>query len=155
MMKCPYCVNEDTKVVDSRALEENTAVRRRRLCEKCGERFTTYERIDNIPLVVTKRNGIRESFDRDKLLNGIIKSCNKRPVAMHQMERIVTDIEAAVHNSLKREIESREIGEMVMTALQKTDEVAYVRFASVYKQFKDVDTFMHELSKIMQSRTKD
>lgn len=152
-MKCTYCNFEDTKVIDSRTMEENTAIRRRRLCEKCGERFTTYERIDTIPLAVIKRNGAREGFDRTKLLNGIIKSCNKRPVSMHQMENIVSEIENSVLNSLTKEIESQEIGEMVMMSLKEVDEVAYVRFASVYKQFKDIDTFMSELSKLIQDKT--
>ncbi len=152
-MKCPYCHFDDTKVIDSRTMEDNTAIRRRRLCEKCGERFTTYERIDTIPLAVIKRNATRENFDRAKLLNGIIKSCNKRPVSMEQMEHIVNNIEAAVLNSLTKEIESQAIGDMVMEALKEIDEVAYVRFASVYKQFKDIDTFMSELRHLMQDKS--
>ncbi len=153
-MKCPYCHNEDTKVIDSRNMNENSAVRRRRLCEKCLERFTTFERIDTIPLVVIKRNKLREAFNREKLLNGILKSCNKRPVSMEQIERIADDIEAKILNSLSKEIESRAIGDMVMEDLKTVDEVAYVRFASVYKQFKDIDTFMSELSILMQDKTK-
>lgn len=151
-MRCPYCCYIDSKVIDTRAMEDNTAIRRRRVCEKCGERFTTYERIDTIPLAVIKSNKTRETFNRDKILNGIIRSCNKRPVSMEQMDNIVKDIENIVFNSLKREIESKEIGEMVMDRLKDIDEVAYVRFASVYRKFKDIDSFMDELGKMLKER---
>lgn len=151
-MRCPYCSYIDSKVIDTRAMEDNTAIRRRRVCEKCGERFTTYERIDTIPLAVIKSNKTRETFNRDKILNGIIRSCNKRPVSMEQMDNIVKDIENIVFNSLKREIESKEIGEMVMDRLKDVDEVAYVRFASVYRKFKDIDSFMDELGKMLKER---
>ncbi|MBE6011213.1 MAG: transcriptional repressor NrdR [Lachnospiraceae bacterium] len=151
-MKCPFCGSIDSKVVDSRAMEDGKAIRRRRQCESCGERFTTYERIDIIPVAVIKRNGERESFDRSKLLNGIIKSCNKRPISMEEMEKIADYVEGSVLNSLNKEIESNKIGEMVMDKLKEVDEVAYVRFASVYKKFKDIDTFMEELSKLLREK---
>ena len=148
-MKCPYCQYEDTKVIDSRTMDDNSAIRRRRLCEKCDERFTTYERVETVLPVVVKRNGSREPFDREKALGGIVKSCNKRRVSMGQMEAIVSEIENAAFSAPTREIDSEQIGDMVMAALRKIDEVAYVRFASVYKQFKDVDTFMSEISKLL------
>lgn len=151
-LKCPFCNNIDTKVIDTRTMEDNTAVRRRRLCEKCGERFTTYERIDTIPLTVIKANDTREIFDRNKLLNGIMRSCNKRPVSVEQMEKIVSDIESYFTNSMKKEIESKEIGKMVMNKLKEIDEVAYVRFASVYRQFKDIDSFIEELGNMLKEK---
>lgn len=151
-MKCPYCGNVDSKVVDSRAMEDGKAIRRRRQCESCNERFTTYEKIDMIPVAVIKKNGTREIFDRAKLLDGIVKSCNKRPVSMEQIENIVEQIENTVLNSLNKEVESNLIGEMVMDKLMEVDEVAYVRFASVYKKFKDIDTFMDELSLLLKDR---
>ena len=151
-MRCPYCGGSDSKVIDSRAMEENSAIRRRRQCEGCGERFTTYERIDNITLIVTKRDGTREAFDRDKILNGIMLSCNKRPISLDQMQMIVTGIENAVLSSMNKEVPSHEIGDMVMEKLKDIDEVAYVRFASVYKQFKDIDTFMDELSSMLSEK---
>ena len=151
-MRCPFCSNTDSKVTDSRAMEESTVIRRRRQCEACGEKFTTYERLDTIPLTVIKRNGTREAFDRDKILNGIMHSCNKRTVTMEQMEQIVDDIEAMCHNSMKKEIETAEIGDMVMEKLKGLDEVSYVRFASVYRQFKDIDSFMEELGKMLREK---
>lgn len=151
-MKCPFCNNDDTKVIDTRAMEDNLAIRRRRYCEKCNERFTTYERIDIIPLSVVKSDNTRETFDRDKLLKGILMSCNKRPVSMEQIEAMVTEIEATIVNSMRKEITSKEIGEMVMDKLKEVDDVAYVRFASVYRKFKDIDSFMQELSKILNDR---
>lgn len=151
-MKCPFCNNEDTKVIDTRAMEDNLAIRRRRFCEKCNERFTTYERIDIIPLSVVKSDNTRETFDRDKLLKGILMSCNKRPVSMEQIEAVVTEIETTIVNSMRKEITSKEIGEMVMDKLKSIDDVAYVRFASVYRKFKDIDSFMQELSKILDDR---
>lgn len=135
--------------MDSRQMEEGTAVRRRRICEQCGERFTTYERIDTVPAAVIKRDGSREKFSREKLRDGILKSCNKRPVSVSQIEAIVNQIEQAANNMFSREISSRQIGEMVMDALKGMDEVAYVRFASVYRQFKDVDSFIRELSALL------
>ncbi len=147
-MKCPFCGFADTKVIDSRAQDENTAIRRRRTCEQCGKRFTTYERIDMIPITIIKRDGTREIFDKNKLLNGILKSCNKRPVTMKQMEKLVDDIENILAGSGEREVESKAIGNMVMDRLKELDEVAYVRFASVYRQFKDINSFMAELEKM-------
>ena len=148
-MKCPFCNNEDTKVIDSRSQDENTTIRRRRFCEKCGKRFTTYERIDTIPMTVIKNNGTRETFDKNKLMSGIMKSCNKRSITVAQIQSIVDDIENAVMSSMDKEIESKNIGNMVMERLKSIDEVAYVRFASVYRQFKDINTFMDELKKII------
>ena len=148
-MKCPFCNNEDTKVIDSRSQDDNTTIRRRRYCEKCGKRFTTYERIDTIPMTVIKSNGTRETFDKNKLISGIMKSCNKRPITANQIKEIADDVENAVMSSMDKEIESKSIGNMVMDRLKDIDEVAYVRFASVYRQFKDINTFMDALNKIM------
>jgi transcriptional repressor NrdR len=133
-------------------MEDNAAIRRRRYCEKCGERFTTYERIDTIPLVVIKSDNTRETFDRDKILKGIMMSCNKRPVSVEQMEKLVSEIENSIMNSMKKEIESKEIGNMVMDKLKDFDEIAYVRFASVYRKFQDIDSFMEMLSKLLNER---
>jgi len=154
-MKCPFCNNDDTKVIDSRSQDDNTAIRRRRLCEKCGKRFTTYERIDTIPMTVIKNNGTREMFDKSKIMNGIMKSCNKRPVTAKQIQEIVDDVENAVMSSMEKEISSQEIGTMVMERLKNVDEVAYVRFASVYRQFKDINTFLEELTKLLDEKKKD
>jgi len=151
-MKCPYCGKLETRVIDSRAMDDNTTIRRRRQCDGCEGRFTTYERVDTIPLAVVKRDGAREPFDRQKLLGGIVKSCVKRPVSMEQMENIVTEVENTALNSLNKEISSKEIGELVMEQLRLLDEVSYVRFASVYRQFKDIDTFIHEISKLLQDK---
>lgn len=148
-MKCPYCSYVDSKVVDSRPTSEGEAIRRRRECNSCKKRFTTYEYIEEIPIMIVKRDGNRESYDRNKLLKGIIKSCEKRPVPMSKIEKIVDNIENNLSNSLKKEITSMEIGTMVMEELKSIDEVAYVRFASVYKQFKDVNSFMDELKNIL------
>jgi len=151
-MKCPFCGNADTKVIDSRAMEENTVIRRRRFCDDCGERFTTYERLDIVPLTVIKRNGEREAFNSEKILNSILHSCDKRKVTLEQMEKMVKEIEVAAMNTMRREIETLEIGEMVMERLKNVDEVAYIRFASVYRQFKDIDTFMQELAKMLKEK---
>ena len=151
-MKCPYCGFIDSKVIDSRQMDAGAAIRRRRLCEQCGGRFTTYERIDTIAFSVIKKNGEREPFDRAKLINGIVKSCHKRPVSMEQMEEIASTVEQMVMNSLTKEVESNEIGELIMDKLKEIDEVAYVRYASVYKQFKDIDTFMNELSGLLKKK---
>lgn len=148
-MKCPYCSYFDSKVVDSRPTEEGQVIRRRRECIDCGKRFTTYEKIEKIPLIVVKKDGNRESYDRNKLLNGIIKACEKRPVSMNEIENLVDDIEMTLSNSLEKEVTSVAIGEMVMNKLKDIDEVAYVRFASVYRQFKDLNTFMEELKKLL------
>lgn len=139
-MKCPYCEFLDSKVIDSRPTDEGQAIRRRRECIDCGKRFTTYEKIEEIPIMVVKKDGNRQSYNRNKLLNGIIKSCEKRPVSMNTIEKIVDDIEKKLSNSLEKEVTSIEIGEMVMNKLKDVDEVSYVRFASVYRQFKDLNT---------------
>ncbi len=151
-MKCPFCGNPDTKVIDTRTMEDQSAIRRRRYCEKCTKRFTTYERIDSLPLSVIKSNNTRELFDREKLVKGIMMSCNKRPVSVEQIEKIAMDIENTVLNSMRKEIHSKELGEMVMEKLKDLDEVAYVRFASVYKQFKDIDSFVNELGILLKDR---
>lgn len=147
-MRCPFCNNQDTKVSDSRAQDENTVIRRRRNCEKCGKRFTTYERLDKLPISVIKNDGTRELFDKNKLIGGIMKSCNKRPVATQSIENLVDDIENTIIGG-EREVESKDIGTMVMDRLKDVDEVAYVRFASVYRQFKDIDNFLEELKKMV------
>ena len=148
-MKCPYCLYYESKVVDSRPTEEGQAIRRRRECIKCSKRFTTYEKIEEIPLIVVKKDGNRQSYDRNKLLNGIIKSCEKRPVSVSVIDKMVDEIEKKLYNSLEREVTSVEIGEMIMNKLKDIDEVSYVRFASVYRQFKDLNSFMDELKKIL------
>lgn len=148
-MKCPYCEYPESKVVDSRPTDEGQAIRRRRECISCGKRFTTYEKIEEIPTIVVKKDGNRQSYDRNKLMNGIIKACEKRPVSMSTIEKMVDDIEKVISNSLDNEITSAEIGEEIMNRLKDVDEVAYVRFASVYRQFKDVNSFMDELKKIL------
>ena len=151
-MKCPFCNYADTKVIDSRGQDDNSVIRRRRLCESCGKRFTTYERIDMIPVTVIKRDGTREIFDKNKLLGGILKSCNKRPVTAKQIETLVDDIENTLPGSGEREVHSKDIGNMVMERLKELDEVAYVRFASVYRQFKDINTFIDELEKMLNEK---
>ena len=148
-MKCPFCDYVDSKVIDSRPTEEGGSIRRRRECISCGNRFTTYEKIETIPLVVVKNDSSREPFDRHKLLTGIMHACVKRPVPMAKIENIVNNIEITLSNSLKREIPSTEIGEMVMESLKEVDEIAYVRFASVYRKFQDVDMFRSELNRLI------
>lgn len=147
-MKCPVCGYTESKVIDSRPTEEGSSIRRRRECLSCQNRFTTYETIENIPLLVVKKDRTRELFDKNKILAGIIKACHKRPVTMEQMEGIASEIEAEVQNSLSREIPTQNIGVLVMEKLKKIDGVAYVRFASVYREFKDLDTFMRELEEL-------
>ncbi len=147
-MRCPYCENPDTKVIDSRPTEEGHAIRRRRGCEKCGKRFTTYEKVEESIIMIIKKDGRREAFDRNKVLNGIIKACEKRPVPRAEMERVAYDIERGLNNLMEKEVESNFIGELVMEQLKELDEVAYVRFASVYRQFTDVNTFVKEIEKI-------
>ncbi len=149
-MRCPYCDFQESKVIDSRPTEEGNAIRRRRECIKCGKRFTTYEKIETIPVMVVKKDSSREPFNRTKIMNGILRSCEKRPVAMDDIEMVVNDIETKIMNSLEREVTTGTIGEMVMERLKKLDEVAYVRFASVYREFKDINTFMDELHKLLQ-----
>ncbi len=148
-MKCPYCLNEDTKVIDSRSTEEGQVIRRRRECENCKKRFTTYEKIEEIPLIVVKKDKSREVFDRSKVMHGIIKACEKRPVTMAEIETIVAAIERGLNNMMEKEIESSMIGEFIMDHLKDLDEVAYVRFASVYRSFKDVNTFVKEIEKLL------
>ncbi len=151
-MKCPFCFAVDSKVVDSRPTDEGTTIRRRRECTHCGKRFTTYEKVEHIPILVVKKDGRREVFDSDKILSGLLKACEKRPITMKDLEALVQDIEKQVYNSLDREITSQRIGEMVMERLKSLDEVAYVRFASVYRQFKDINTFVEELNKLMKEK---
>ena len=151
-MKCPYCGDQDSKVIDSRHSEDGTSIRRRRECLSCCKRFTTYETVESLPIIVVKKDGSRQSFDRNKILNGMVRACEKRPVPMAELENAATDIEQVLQNSLEREISSEEIGELVMERLKPLDEVAYVRFASVYRQFKDINSFMQELNKILEER---
>lgn len=151
-MKCPFCSHMEDKVIDSRPTEEGSAIRRRRECLKCGSRFTTYEKIEDTPLIVIKKDGTRQIYDRNKIINCILKACSKRPVSINQVEDLAINVEQVILNTMKREITSTEIGELIMPRLKNLDEVAYVRFASVYKQFKDVDTFLSELSKIIQEK---
>lgn len=148
-MKCPFCSYEESKVIDSRPTDEGEKIRRRRECISCGKRFTTYEIIESVPIIVVKKDKSRQAFDRVKLFNGMLRACEKRPVSIEQMERIVSEIEAELQNSLDREVTSVHIGELVMDRLKTLDEVAYVRFASVYRQFKDINTFMDELAKLL------
>ncbi len=149
-MKCPYCGKENTRVIDSRPTDD-ISIRRRRQCDECKRRFTTYEKIETLPLIVVKKDNNREPYDREKLVAGIVRSCHKRPVSMEQINDMVDDIESQIFNTDKKEIPTTTIGSIVMDELKKVDEVAYVRFASVYREFKDVNTFMDELKKILNS----
>ena len=151
-MKCPFCDYDESKVVDSRPVEEGTMIRRRRECIRCAKRFTTYERIENIPLIVVKKGGQRVPFDKNKILNGMIKACEKRPVPIDNIQRVVDLIEKELYQVEDKEVESSYIGERVMDALKDIDQVAYVRFASVYREFKDVESFMDELNRLMSER---
>lgn len=151
-MKCPFCGFLESKVIDSRPAEESTTIRRRRECLACQKRFTTYEIIEHLPLVVVKRDGSRQSFDRVKLINGMVRACEKRPVSLPQLEKIADEIEQELQSALEREISTVEVGEMVMKHLKDIDEVAYVRFASVYRSFKDINTFMEELTKLLSDK---
>ncbi len=151
-MKCPYCGYSESKVVDSRPTEEEAAIRRRRECEKCSKRFTTYEKIEEMPLMIVKKDGSREMYQRNKLLNGLLRACEKRPVSIAQIEGMADEIEKELYNSMDKEVPSKKIGEMVMNRLKKVDDVAYVRFASVYRQFKDINTFLEELNKLVNER---
>jgi transcriptional repressor NrdR len=148
-MKCPYCGYAESKVVDSRPADDGTSIRRRRECLSCAKRFTTYETVESLPMVVVKKDGSRQSFDRSKVLSGMIRACEKRPVPLAELERIAGEVEQELQNGLDREITTEHIGELVMEKLRNLDQVAYVRFASVYRQFKDIDTFMAELSKLL------
>ena len=151
-MKCPYCSFEESKVIDSRPTDEGERIRRRRECLSCQKRFTTYEIIESLPIIVIKKDKSREVFNRDKLLNGLLRACEKRPVSLEKLENMLDDIEVVLQNSLDREVSSDKIGELVMDKLKEVDEVAYVRFASVYRQFKDIGTFMSELNKLLNTK---
>lgn len=153
-MKCPYCGKIKDKVIDSRGSDEDRVIRRRRECMSCGRRFTTYERVDKIPLMVIKKDDRREPFSREKLLTGIIKSCEKRPISMEQLEKLADRIEKNLYKYFEQEVVSSEIGEIIMQELQQLDEVAYVRFASVYRQFKDVNHFMKEIKQLLRKQDK-
>ena len=145
-MKCPFCFNDESKVVDSRSTDDNTTIRRRRECTKCNKRYTTYEKIEDIPVLVIKRDLARENFNKEKIINGLIIACQKRPISRKQIEELAEDIEKSISNNMLTEVESRVIGEMVMDRLKNIDEVSYVRFASVYREFKDITTFIDEIN---------
>ena len=144
-MKCPFCGKENTRVIDSRPADDNCSIRRRRECEECGKRFTTYEKVETIPLIIIKKDKIREAYDRSKIESGVIKSCHKRPISVDEIEKCIDRIETKIFNLEQKEVESTIIGEIVMDHLKELDEVAYVRFASVYREFKDIDSFLEEL----------
>lgn len=148
-MRCPSCQNKNTRVLDSRPIEEGDAIRRRRECEECSYRFTTFERIEEMPLIVVKKEGVREAFSREKLIRGLIKACEKRPVSHEQLKQLASDVERELRSRGSAEVESKDVGELVMDHLAQIDEVAYVRFASVYRQFKDINVFLDELKEIM------
>ncbi len=150
-MKCPFCSFEESKVIDSRPTDEGQRIRRRRECLSCGKRFTTYEIIESLPIIVIKKDKSRETFNRDKLMTGLLRACEKRPVSIDTLDTMIDEIETTLQNSLDREVSSEKIGQLVMEKLKKIDEVAYVRFASVYRQFKDINTFMRELNKLLSS----
>ena len=149
-MKCPFCGFEESKVIDSRPTDEGQRIRRRRECLDCGKRFTTYEIIESLPIIVIKKDKSREAFNRDKLMTGLLRACEKRPVSIDTLDNMIDEIETVLQNSLDREVSSEKIGELVMEKLKTIDEVAYVRFASVYRQFKDINTFMSELNKLLE-----
>ena len=153
-MKCPYCNEADTKVIDSRPADDNSSIRRRRQCERCGKRFTTYEKLETMPLMVIKKDESREVYDRSKIEAGILHSCHKRPVSIQQINQMIDEIENEIFTMEDREVETSAIGELVMQKLKQLDEVAYVRFASVYREFKDVNTFMEELGKLLENKRK-
>ena len=148
-MNCPFCSYEESKVIDSRPTDEGQRIRRRRECLQCAKRFTTYEIIESLPIIVIKKDKSRETFNRNKIMNGLLRACEKRPVSIDMLDKLIDDIEAIIQNSLDREVTSEKIGELVMEKLKGIDEVAYVRFASVYRQFKDINTFMSELNKLL------
>ena len=147
-MKCPFCSFEESKVVDSRSTDDNTTIRRRRECLSCGKRYTTYEKIEDIPVQVVKKDSTRESFNKDKIVNGLIVACQKRPISRKQIQKIADEIEKEISNKMLSEVQSEHIGEMVMKKLKLIDEISYVRFASVYRQFKDIDTFLEEMENL-------
>ncbi|MCR5650427.1 MAG: transcriptional regulator NrdR [Lachnospiraceae bacterium] len=148
-MRCPYCGHENTRVIDSRPAEENNSIRRRRVCDECNKRFTTYEKVETIPLIIIKKDNNRESYNREKIENGVMKACHKRPISADQLTRIVDEVETEIYAREEKEIPSSVIGELIMDKLKDTDTVAYVRFASVYREFKDINTFMDELKKVL------
>ncbi|BBF43000.1 ribonucleotide reductase transcriptional regulator NrdR [Lachnospiraceae bacterium KM106-2] len=151
-MKCPFCGKENTRVIDSRPVDDNTAIRRRRHCDACSKRFTTYEKVEAIPLVVIKKDNNRESYDRSKIEAGVYRSCHKRPISVDQINKLVDEVETTLFNSGEKEIKSSQIGEILMDKLKTLDTVAYVRFASVYREFKDANTFMYEIKKILDNK---
>ena len=151
-MKCPFCSHENTRVIDSRPAEDNNSIRRRRVCDECGKRFTTYEKIETIPLIIIKKDNNREAYDRAKIEAGVLRACHKRPVSAHQLPTLVAEVEHETFNREAREIPSGTIGELVMNKLKDLDAVAYVRFASVYREFKDVNTFMDELKSVLNDK---
>lgn len=151
-MLCPYCNSLESKVIDSRPTDEGASIRRRRECIACGRRFTTYERIEEIPLMVLKKDGSTQVFDRNKILSGVLRACEKRPVSPTEIEELVTNIEKELQNKMIKEVKSNEIGEMVIEGLKEIDEVAYVRFASVYRQFRDIESFMDELEELIKNK---
>ncbi len=148
-MKCPFCSFQESKVVDSRSTDDNTTIRRRRECSNCNKRYTTYEKVEDIPILVIKKDSTRENFNKEKIVNGLIIACQKRPISRKQIEEIAEDIEKTISNKMMTEVQSNYIGEMVMERLKEIDEVSYVRFASVYRQFKDINTFMEEINRLM------
>lgn len=149
IMKCPFCGHENTRVIDSRPAEDNNSIRRRRVCDECDKRFTTYEKIETIPLIIIKKDNNRETYDRSKIEAGVLRACHKRPVSANQINQLVEDVETEIFNREEKEISSQTIGELVMNKLKSVDAVAYVRFASVYREFKDINTFMDELKKVL------
>lgn len=153
-MKCPFCGHENTRVIDSRPVEENNSIRRRRACDECDKRFTTYEKIETIPLIIIKKDNNREAYDRAKIEAGILRACHKRPVSASEIERLAEDVETEIFNMEAKEIPSQVVGELVMNKLKDLDAVAYVRFASVYREFKDINTFMDELKKVLDKEKK-
>lgn len=148
-MKCPFCGSENTRVIDSRPADDNSSIRRRRLCDECGRRFTTYEKVETIPLIVIKKDNTREQYDRSKIQGGVLRACHKRPISVNQIGSLIDEVETEIFNREEKEVPSSVIGELVMDKLNKLDAVAYVRFASVYREFKDVNTFMDELKKLL------
>jgi transcriptional repressor NrdR len=148
-MKCPFCSSENTRVIDSRPADDNSSIRRRRLCDDCGKRFTTYEKVEMIPLIIIKKDNNREQYDRAKIEGGVLRACHKRPISMEQITHMIDDVETEIFNLEQKEVASTVIGELIMDKLKDLDQVAYVRFASVYREFKDVNTFMNELKKML------
>ena len=149
-MKCPFCGHENTRVIDSRPAEDNNSIRRRRVCDECDKRFTTYEKVETIPLIVIKKDDNRETYDRSKIEAGVLRACHKRPISANQIKQLVDEVETEIFSGEEKEIESRVIGELVMNKLKDLEAVAYVRFASVYREFKDINTFMDELKKVLE-----